>query len=329
MGRKGLAGEVTLTSGGFWPLDVTYFVKLKGDTDLKFVWYLLKRANLPSLAKAVKPGINRNEVYRIPIKIPSRATQERIVSILDKAYERIAIAEEHVEAGIKQSKALLSSELSNLVRSQNQTWTDAALGSVTKFIDYRGRTPKKTTAGLPLITAKNVRMGYLKDEPREFVAADTYTRWMTRGIPKPGDILFTTEAPLANVAQLETAERVVFAQRIIVLQPDPKRLDPTFLKFLLISPPIQKQIHKKSTGATATGIKASLLKTIKIPFPLSIKEQVVISGRLTQLHRESEELACIYAQKLESLRALKSSMLHHALSGTFKTCGMRPRPEPS
>ena len=79
----------------------------------------------------------------------------------------------------------------------------------------------------------------------------------TRGIPKKGDVLFTTEAPLANVAQLDTDEKVVFAQRIITMQPDRSILGADFLKYMLMSQPLQKIIHDKGTGATATGIKAS------------------------------------------------------------------------
>jgi type I restriction enzyme S subunit len=102
-------------------------------------------------------------------------------------------------------------------------WQSNYLGDICRFIDYRGKTPTKTASGLRLITAKNVKMGFLQETPMEFVSAKSYNGWMTRGIPKIGDVLFTTEAPLANVAQLDTDEKVVFAQRIIVLQPADRR----------------------------------------------------------------------------------------------------------
>ena len=147
------------------------------------------------------------------------------------------------------------------------SWAVTTLGEACRFIDYRGRTPEKVSAGLRLITAKNVKMGVLLRKPVEFVDPQTYESWMTRGIPRIGDVLFTTEAPLANVAQLDTDERVVFAQRIIVLQPRTQELDGTFLKYLLLSDPIQQRIREKATGATVKGIKASLLKNIEIGFP--------------------------------------------------------------
>ncbi len=44
-------------------------------------------------------------------------------------------------------------------------WEESAIGDIIKFIDYRGKTPTKTESGLRLITAKNVKMGYIQDEP--------------------------------------------------------------------------------------------------------------------------------------------------------------------
>ena len=51
------------------------------------------------------------------------------------------------------------------------------------IIDYRGKTPKKTEAGIPLVTAKIVKDGYVQT-PTEFIAEDNYETWMVRGFLK-------------------------------------------------------------------------------------------------------------------------------------------------
>jgi type I restriction enzyme, S subunit len=157
-------------------------------------------------------------------------------------------------------------------------WQTKRLVEVCRFIDYRGKTPEKTSSGLRLITAKNVKMGYLQRTPMEFVSPDSYERWMTRGIPEFGDVLFTTEAPLANIAQLDTEEKVVFAQRIVVLQPlAGVPLDRAFLKYCLLSDLMQDRIRAQGTGATVQGIKASLLKAIPIEFPALTEQHRIVS----------------------------------------------------
>lgn len=130
--------------------------------------------------------------------------------------------------------------------------------AVLHVVDYRGRTPQKTDSGIRLITAKNVRMGYLNYEPVEFIAAEDYDDWMTRGFVEKGGVLITTEAPLGNVAQIDTAEKVALARRIIALLPNNGNLDKTFLKNILITPETQAKIQNNATGSTVYGIKARI-----------------------------------------------------------------------
>lgn len=192
-------------------------------------------------------------------------------------------------------------------------WHSKNLGDVCRFIDYRGKTPVKTDNGLRLITAKNVKMGFLQESPKEFVAPESYDFWMTRGIPRVGDVLFTTEAPLANVAQLDTDEKVVFAQRIIILQTKDDSLDNTFLKYYLISDAAQELIHSKGTGATVQGIKASLLKTIPVLVP-PLPEQQRIVGILDEAFEGIATAKANAEKNLQNARALFESHLQAVFS---------------
>jgi type I restriction enzyme, S subunit len=111
VGRKGSAGEVNLTNGPYWPTDVTYFVVHdETETDLKFLYYVLKSLDLPSLAKGVKPGINRNDVYALRVPVPHLSEQKNIVTILGEIFEGIAKATVNAER-----KLLALSELKSAV----------------------------------------------------------------------------------------------------------------------------------------------------------------------------------------------------------------------
>jgi type I restriction enzyme M protein len=150
------------------------------------------------------------------------------------------------------------------------------LGDVCQFIDYRGKTPTKTESGIPLITAKNVKKGFIQKEPEEFISPDDFDSWMTRGIPQKGDVLITTEAPLGNVAQINTSEKIALAQRLITLIPNRKILSDSFLKEILLTDTLQSSLIDNQSGSTVYGIKASILKQIQIPLPpLSVQEEIV------------------------------------------------------
>lgn len=259
--------------------------------------------------------ISKEFIENLEIPLPPLTEQKRIVKILDKVFVGVEKARGNAEKNLKNSREIFESYLQSIFASPGKDWEACELNDYVRFIDYRGRTPKKTERGIPLITAKNIKMGFLQKYPEEFIDPRDYETWMTRGIPNKGDVLFTTEAPLANVAQLDTNEKVAFAQRTIVFQPDQKTLNSAFLKYLLLSKPIQKKIHEKGTGATVQGIKASLLKKIEIYFPKSLAEQKAIVKKLDALARETKKLEVIYRQKFADLDELKKSVLKKAFSG--------------
>lgn len=292
------------------------------DIDGRYLFHALTSPAYKGFIEALSDGVNINnlkfdDLRQFPVPVPSVSEQRRIVAILDEAFEGIATAKANAERNLGNARELFDGYLRDIFQGAHATWHQTTVEQHIRFIDYRGKTPQKTPDGLRLITAKNVKKGFIQEEPMEFVAPESYEGWMTRGIPKPGDVLFTTEAPLGNVAQLDTAERVVFAQRIIIMQTDPTVLDSTFLKYLLLSQPMQAKIHAQATGATAQGIKASLLKRIAISFPKTLQEQVAIVGRLDSLAEESSRLEELYATKVAALDELKKSLLHHAFSGTL------------
>jgi type I restriction enzyme S subunit len=160
------------------------------------------------------------------------------------------------------------------------------------IIDYRGKTPDKTTAGIPLITAKVIKGGRI-ETPSEFIAADAYDEWMRRGIPEAGDVVITTEAPLGEVAQLPKG-KVALAQRVITLRGKKGLVDNTFLKYLLLSRPFQEDLEARATGTTVVGIKQSVLRKIDLDFPpfLDQKATAHILGTLDdkiELNRKTNE----------------------------------------
>ncbi|TWT62855.1 restriction endonuclease subunit S [Rubinisphaera italica] len=200
---------------------------------------------------------------------------------------------------------------------------DVVDGILSRIIDYRGKTPSKTESGIPLITAKNVRNGYIEDEPREYISELAYESWMTRGIPKHGDVLFTTEAPLANVAQITSKRRLAFAQRVIILQTN-GRMFSGFLKYLLMAESIRKRIFAKSTGSTVEGIKQSVFRRICISFPESLTEQRKIARILTTLDNLIEKTEALIAK----YQAIKQGMMHDLFTRGVDSDGqLRPTQE--
>jgi type I restriction enzyme S subunit len=184
-------------------------------------------------------------------------------------------------------------------------WVREELSScLEKIIDYRGKAPPKSVSGVPLITARNVRFGWLDMSIDEYIGADEYEDWMSKGIPKTGDILFTTEAPLGNVALFPSAGKFALGQRIITLRTITKKCLPQFLFQSLLGPRMQKEVDFHSTGSTAKGIKSTVFVNISFCYP-GIKEQQHIADCLTSLDK------CITAavQELDALKTHKKGLM--------------------
>ena len=159
-------------------------------------------------------------------------------------------------------------------------WNERKLSDIATMIDYRGKTPQKSTSGIPLITAKIVKNGTILPA-NEFMTESQYASWMTRGYPCVGDVVMTTEAPLGEVAQLRDA-RVALAQRIITIRGKKDVLDNGYLKYFLQSAEGQGRLRARETGTTVTGIKAAELRELLIPLP-NIVQQRKISKVLLDL----------------------------------------------
>lgn len=174
-------------------------------------------------------------------------------------------------------------------------WEQRPLDEVIEyFIDYRGKTPRKTTHGIPLITAKIVKDGRLLDA-NEFIALEDYDNWMTRGYPEIDDIVLTTEAPLGEVALIKD-KNVALAQRIITLRGYKDKLDNRFLKYWFQSEYGQYELDARASGTTVFGIKASVLKKMLVPVPFLHEQKTIASvlssldEKIDLLHRQNKTL---------------------------------------
>jgi len=317
--------------------NVSGFLRIKTkELGYRFLYYSLalqhRDISFDYTTKA-HPSVIR-KLYSIPSV--SKQEQDRIAEILstvDEAIEQteaLIVKYQQIKAGLMHDLFTRGVTPDGHLRPTRaeapHLYRESPLGSIPKeweygpaetvlarIIDYRGKTPVKTVAGIPLITAKNVRMGYIDPEPREFIAEGDYVYWMTRGIPNLGDVLFTTEAPLGNVAQIETTERVAFAQRVIILQPSPK-MRSGFLRAVLMSERIQRAIMRWSSGTTALGIKQSEFRKVLLSYPSDTKEQELIEARLESVdgYRQGQQ------NVMGKLRQQKQGLMHDLLTGRVR-----------
>ncbi|WP_272691423.1 restriction endonuclease subunit S [Providencia sp. PROV132] len=246
---------------------------------LKYVYYWMN--TLPSDlidGDHKRQWISNYCAKKIPIPCPdnpekSLAIQAEIVRILDKLTELTA----ELTAELNMRKKQYNYYRDQLLNFEEGDVEWKTLLEVCDYVDYRGKTPQKTASGIFLVTAKNIRMGYIDYEAsQEFIDENDYSLVMRRGIPKLGDVLITTEAPCGFVAQVDR-ENIALAQRVIKYRSKDSRLSNSFLKHYLLGGHFQKKLHSAATGSTVKGIKGSKLHQLTIPIPSEDEQARIVS----------------------------------------------------
>ena len=204
------------------------------------------------------------------------------------------------------------------------TWTiKRMLYCLDSVVDYRGKTPEKVDEGILLVTAKNIKDGKIDYEiSREYVREELYDEIMHRGKLKIGDVLFTTEAPLGEVANVDSTD-FALAQRVIKFRADDTKLDNYYLKYCLMAPNTQQFLQMLSSGSTAAGIKASKLPLIKIPLPdIDIQRKIV--SFLNDVCLNIDKTASDIQHQIELLQEYKQSVITEAVTkGLDKNVAMK------
>lgn len=264
---------------------------------------------------SVRVRIYYKDIARIGLALPPLSEQHKIADCLSSLDELISAQAHKVDAlkthkqGLMQKLFPCEGETQPRLRfpdfRNSGEWEETELGQcLEKLIDYRGKPPPKAESGVPLITAKNVRFGWLDMTNDEYIEEGAYDSWMTKGIPAFGDILFTTEAPLGNVAMFPSKGTYSLGQRIITLRCKIKQCIPEFLFQSLLGPVMQERIDFHSTGSTAKGIKSSVFVTLAFRHP-KVPEQQRIAECLSSL----DALIIATSQKLEALKTHKKGLM--------------------
>jgi type I restriction enzyme S subunit len=193
-------------------------------------------------------------------------------------------------------------------------WVTSSLDDLFRFIDYRGKTPTKSRSGKRLISAKNIKMGYISEEPIEYVSEEFYDAWMTRGFPKQGDIFFVTEGHTMGFAALNNrSDKFALSQRTITLQPW-QPLETRCFFYFIMSSLFQNLVRLNATGSAAVGIKAAKFRGLPIPFP-SLPEQKEIVRRIEALFALADQIEARFVEGRTRVDSIAQAILAKAFRG--------------
>jgi type I restriction enzyme S subunit len=305
-----------------------------------------------NIAGNAQPNCNGSKLAALPIPLPPLPEQKRIVAKVEALLAEVNAARERLErvpAILKRFRqsvlaAACSGTLTEDWRRANQaaavtaltsdleaddqensdtfspilpeTWGWVAVDDACEsVIDYRGRTPPTDESGnIPHVRTTNVRGGRIDWNTESFVTQAVYKEYMTRGIPRPGDVIFTMEAPLGDAAVVDRDEPFSLAQRLLLLRGRNDLIRGDYLAVALESHPVSQAIEHRATGSTVLGIAYKRFKFVKIPIP-PLAEQEEIVGRVRTLLAITGTIEHSVEAALPPTRSIVQSILAKAFRG--------------
>jgi type I restriction enzyme, S subunit len=252
------------------------------------------------------------------VDLPPLPEQQRIVGILDEAFDGIATAKANVEENLKNARNLLESHLESLFVKGGPGWVKKPLAELCE--PKRGITygviklGDETPDGVPCLRTSNVRWLRIETAGMKRIApalSSDYSRTILQG----GEVLVNVRGTLGGVAVV--AEEMAgwnVSREVAVVPVDQSKINPEFLSFFIGSGASQKWLGGVKKGATYIGINLEDLRLLPVTAPV-LREQLEVVQRLRALQNETQRLESIYQKKLAALGALNKSLLDQAFSG--------------
>ena len=250
----------------------------------------------------------------IQISLPSLPEQQRIVGILDEAFEGIATAKANAEKNLHNARAFFESHLQSVFTQGGERWVETTLGKAYDVRDGTHDSPKYHATGYPLVTSKNLKREGLSFDDVKLISQQDYNKINERSAVHKGDVLFAMIGTIGNPT-LVTVEPT-FAIKNVALFKIPNGQSGAFLKHYLDSGWVISKMMNDAKGTTQKFVGLGYLRSFPINVP-PLSTQLEIVARLDELSEETQDLESIYQQKLAALDELKKSLLHQAFSGAL------------
>ena len=256
-------------------------------------------------------GLNMGLVRSIEIPIAPLAEQQRIVGLLDEAFEGLATAKANAEKNLQNARALFESHLQSVFTQRGPGWVEKRLGDV--FTTATGTTPPKNNPDfygdfMPLVKPPELCDEAFDSAPDGLSEAGAA---VARTLPAKS-ILVSCIGNLGKIGL--NIVPVAFNQQINAILPDESQAIPEFMFFQSLSPGFKSQLESLASGTTVPIVNKSKFNSVSVVLPpLSIQKPVV--AQFSSLREETQHHAGFYEQKHAALAALKKSLLHQAFTG--------------
>lgn len=319
-GRYGSVGEFTYVEGPYWPLNTALYVKDFKGNHPRFVFYFLQILRFERFSdKTSIPGVNRNDLHKIKIKLPPLPEQKKIAEILGTWDTAIAQTEQLIAAKQQRKKAIMQQLLTGKTRFKKfagEAWERTRLGDVCKVQGgFAFKSSEFIDSGVPIIRISNIADNDVMFDSNSAYMPDSYLEKCRNFVVKNGDILIALSgATTGKFGMYRSDKNALVNQRVgRFLVKDKNRITLPYIYHSLFM--LTNTILRYAYGGAQPNISPSDIESFHLTLP-SLKEQQKIAAVLTTCDAE----IALLTRKLSALQQQKKGLMQQLLTGKVRVC---------
>ena len=259
-----------------------------------------------------RPRVTLSVVRELPIYSPPLAEQQRIVGLLDEAFEGLATAKANAEKNLQNARALFESHLQSVFTQRGPGWVEKKISEIAKH-SLGKMLDKAKNKGEPQPYLRNINVRWFMFDLFDLLKMPFLPTEAEKYTAVKGDVLIC-EGGYPGRAAIWAEDYPIYFQkalhRVRFHQPE---LNKWFVYYLRAQDS-SGQLKKHFSGTGIQHFTGEVLARFPIPVP-PLPELCRAVAMFDVLAEETQRLARLYERKLAVLEALKRSLLHQAFSG--------------
>ena len=196
-------------------------------------------------------------------------------------------------------------------------WSWRTIGTIAvQVTDGEHATPPRILdQQIPLVTAKNVRDGYMDYAQTDWVSYETANKAWKRCCPQVNDLLLVcVGATTGRLTVLREPRAMVLVRSVSLIRPDPS-VDSEYLERAIRSQPVQTQIWASVKAAAQPCLYINRTKSLLVPLP-PLAEQRRIVAKVDELMALCDQLEASLVAGNDARGRLLDALLHETLAPT-------------